>query len=428
MITKKALIITYYWPPAGGPGVQRWLKFTKYLPDFGIEPIIYTPENPSYPIIDKTLEQEVSSDLKIIKTKIREPYAIAELINSGNKKYKAGQFNQSEKQSFTDKISIFIRGNFFIPDARKFWVKPSVNFLKNYLSENPVDTVITTGPPHSLHLIGLELKKTFPELNWLADFRDPWTQISYHSQLKLTKSSEKKHFQLEVKVLQSCDCVIATSFTDAENYKKSGAKKVEVITNGYEESDFENLEKKISEKFRITYSGGLEMARNPLVVWKALKELSIENSDFKKDLELNFCGNISDGVKDSIEENGLNPNCVFSGYITHKQSIIEIKNSNLLLLTNFPDDSAKGIIPGKLFEYMATQNQILSVGPDGGDVEKILNENRSGKHFNHFDKENIKEFIIENYKKFKKSESGYKINRAERYTRKSLTCRLAELI
>ena len=191
--SKKVLIVTYYWPPAGGPGVQRWLKIAKYLPEFGWEPIIYTPENPSYPLVDETLIKEVPQDLKIVKTNIWEPYQIAEKFSKSNKKFKGGQFDVGKNQSFVSKLSIFIRGNFFIPDARKFWVKPSIKFLKEYLTENHIDTIVTTGPPHSLHLIGLGLKKELPNLKWIADFRDPWTEISYY---KHTLSSKKKHKQI----------------------------------------------------------------------------------------------------------------------------------------------------------------------------------------------------------------------------------------
>src|SRR5690606_27436416 len=292
MSQPKVLIVTYYWPPAGGPGVQRWLKFSKYLPEFGFEPVIYTPENPSYPILDSSLEEEISSDLKIIRKPIWEPYQIAEKINPSNRKFKAGQFSNSQNKSFLSKLSIFIRGNFFIPDARKFWVKPSVQFLKNYLEEEKITTIITSGPPHSMHLIGMKLKMKNPKLNWIADFRDPWTRISYHNELKLTSKSQEKHLKLESEVVKNADVVLATSFSDGENFEKLGAKRVEVITNGFEPHDF-RLGKILSSKFKFTYSGGLEEARNPVVIWKALQELVVENEDFKSTLELVFYGNLS---------------------------------------------------------------------------------------------------------------------------------------
>lgn len=428
MALKKVLIITYYWPPAGGPGVQRWLKFSKYLPEFGVEPLVYSPENPSYPIIDESLIDEFPANLKHIQTKIWEPYQIAEKLNPKSKAYKAGQFEKPEKQSFLTKISVFVRGNFFIPDARKFWVKPSVQFLGNYIFENQIDTIVSTGPPHSLHLIGLHLKQQNPDLNWLADFRDPWTQISYHSELKLTNSSQKKHKELESKVLKTADTVIATSFSDAKSYTALGAKKVEVITNGYEESTFKNLVKKQNSKFTITYSGGLEIARNPLVLWKVLNELIKNNSDFSTDLELNFYGEISKDVQNSLNENQLKTYCKFKGYVSHIESIEGIFNSNALLLTNFPDEKSKGIIPGKLFEYMATENPILAVGPSGGDVAEILKDYSLSAYCTHCDEEKVQEFILTTYRNWKTNTVKHPSSNYKNYSRKSLTEKLSTLI
>lgn len=427
MSAKKVLIITYYWPPAGGPGVQRWLKFAKYLPEMGWEPIIYTPENPSYPIIDETLSKEVSQDLKIVKTKIWEPYQIAEKLNPKAKDYKAGHFENANKQSFLSKISVFIRGNFFIPDARKFWIKPSTKFLRKYLAENQIETVITTGPPHSLHLIGKNLKSSNPKLKWIADFRDPWTQISYHKELKLTSYAAKKHENLEKSVFTQADLILATSFTDAENYKKLGANRVEVITNGFEENQFDG-KKIFDSKFKITYSGGLEIARNPKVVWEALSEICVENELFKNDFKLIFWGNLSHEVEVSIKSYGLENKLEIKGYVSHQESIRGIKNADLLLLTNFSNEESKGIIPGKLFEYLATGNPILAIGPEKGDVKRILQETKSGEYFTHEDKTAIKDFILRAYQNWKNGFASPSNADVLQYSRKSLTQKLVKVL
>lgn len=428
MDSKKVLIVTYYWPPAGGPGVQRWLKFAEYLPEYGIEPIIYTPENPSYPMIDSSLLEKYPKGLKVVKTPIWEPYRLAEFFNPKSKEYKAGRFEKKEKQSLLTRLSVYIRGNFFIPDARKFWVKPSVKFLSNYLKENQIDTVVTTGPPHSMHLIGLELKKKYPDLKWIADFRDPWTQISYHSELKLTKNSEKKHKELESAVIKTADCVIATSFSDAENYTKIGAVKTEVVTNGYEEDDFK-IEKKIqNQKFRISYSGNLESARNPVELWKALKELTDQNDEFGNQLEINFYGILSAEVEETIAENGLLKYLKKHGYVNHQTAVEGIVNSELLLLTNFPDSKSKGIIPGKLFEYLAARNPIIAIGPEDGDVLRILNQTNAGKYFEHSDKEGTKSYIQEVYCEFKSGQSKQESGLIEQFSRKEITKKLAAIL
>jgi glycosyltransferase involved in cell wall biosynthesis len=427
MIQHKVLIVTYYWPPAGGPGVQRWLKFSKYLPEFGILPIIYTPENPSYPMIDETLEKEISEELEIIKKPIWEPYQIAEKINPSNRKFKAGQFGSSQKKSLLSRLSIFIRGNFFIPDARKFWVKPSVRFLKKYLEENNISTIITTGPPHSMHLIGLKLKKKNPELRWLSDFRDPWTQISYHSDLNLTKKSQEKHLKLEAEVIQKADLVLATSFTDAKNFQMIGAKRVEVITNGFEPQDF-RVGKILSSKFKLTYSGGLEEARNPLILWEVLKDLVHENAEFASNLELVFYGNLSQEVHQSIRENGLESYLNLKGYVSHLESIQGIKNADLLFLTNFNEEKSRGIIPGKVFEYMATGNPILAIGPEQGDVEKILKETQSGKYFSHYDVEGIKVYLLKIYEEWEKGEIKAPTPKTDYFSRRNLSQKLADIL
>lgn len=428
MDSKKVLIVTYYWPPAGGPGVQRWLKFAEYLPEFGIEPIIYTPENPSYPMIDNSLLEKYPKGLKVVKTPIWEPYRLAEFFNPKSKEYKAGRFEKKEKQSLLTRLSVYIRGNFFIPDARKFWVKPSVKFLSNYLKGSQIDILITTGPPHSMHLIGLELKKKYPDLKWIADFRDPWTQISYHSELKLTKNSEKKHKELESSVIKTADCVLATSYTDAENYSKIGASETVVITNGYESGDFKIEKKNQNQKFRISYSGNLESARNPVEFWKALKELTDRNDEFRDQFEINFYGILSAEVEETIAEIGLSKYLVKHGYVDHQTAVEGIVNSELLMLTNFPDPKSKGIIPGKLFEYLAAGNPIIAIGPADGDVSKILNQTNAGKYFGHSDREGMKVYVQEVFDEFKSCRSEPELKSIEQFSRKEITKKLAVVL
>jgi glycosyltransferase involved in cell wall biosynthesis len=422
---KKLLLISYYWPPAGGPGVQRWLKFTKYLPEFCWEPTLFIPENPSYPIIDESLESEVSLDLNIIKTKIWEPYQLAEIFGKDNKKFKAGQFDVKENQSWKSKLSIFVRGNFFIPDARVFWVKPSITYLKKYLRDNHFDAIVTTGPPHSMHLIGLGLKREFPDLKWIADFRDPWTEISYYKHLKLTKFADKKHKKFEQQVFQNADITLATSFADAEHFRKKGANSF-CITNGFDgEIKSENSK---TEKFTLSYIGILEQLRNPENLWGVLENLIIENQDFKKDFTLKFVGRIDDKILEKFQDYTFNNSIKNLGYLSHKDSNKEMKQSDLLLITNFPQEKSKGIIPGKLFEYLQTGNTILSFGPKEADVEKILSETHSGKHFSYKDSENLEAFILEQYDLWNTGKFSSSERNIEQYSRRNLTKKLVEVL
>ncbi|MEJ5049920.1 glycosyl transferase family 1 [Chryseobacterium culicis] len=429
MEQKKILIITYYWPPAGGPGVQRWLKFAKYLPDFGWKPVIYTPENPSYPLLDETLIKDVPENIEMVRTKIWEPYQLAEKLNKSNKKFKAGQFDVGKNQSWKSKLSIWVRGNFFIPDARVFWVKPSITFLEKYLREHQIDTIVTSGPPHSLHLIGLGLKDKMPDLKWIADFRDPWTEISYYKHLKLTKSSDKKHRQLESSVFKNADITLATSYTDAENFRKAGANAV-CITNGFDESDSEGKIKgqNHQDQFTLSYIGVLEQLRNPENLWKALDELIKENTDFAADFKLKFAGRIDDKILYAIENSSLKNHILNLGYLSHGKAVEEMQNSSLLLITNFPNEASKGIIPGKIFEYLASGKQILSFGPDQADVAKILNETQSGKHFNYQDTETVKQFILEKFNLWKEGSLHENTQHIEQFSRKNLTRQLTEIL
>jgi hypothetical protein len=435
---KKILIISYYWPPAGGPGVQRWLKFVKYLPDFGWEPTVFIPENPSYPIVDETLQKDVPKNLKMIKTKIWEPYQLAEKFGKDNKKFKAGQFDVGENQSWKAKLSIFVRGNFFIPDARVFWVKPSVEFLEKYLKVNHYDVLVTTGPPHSLHLIGLGLKKKFPDLKWIADFRDPWTEISYYKHLKLTKIADKKHRKLESEVFKNADVTLATSYTDAENFRKKGANAF-CITNGFDvdasttlsmtEENSKTLPLSNSTtKFTLSYIGVLEQLRNPEILWETLNDLVQENADFKNDFELKFVGRLDDKILQKIESSALKSNLTNLGYQTHDVALKHMQDSSVLLMTNFPQESSKGIIPGKIFEYSATGKTIISFGPKDADVEKILNETKAGKHFGYEEKENLKKFILESYQNWKSGMLNQNAENIEQFSRKNLTQKLVDLM
>jgi len=423
---KKVLVITYYWPPSGGPGVQRWLKFVKYLPENNWIPIVYTPKNPSYPIIDNSLEKEIPKNMKIIKRKIWEPYKFAEKLSIKNKKIKSGQFDIDKNQSWKTKLSVFIRGNFFIPDARKFWIKPSISFLKKYLKNNPVDAIITSGPPHSMHLIGLGLKKKFPNTKWIADFRDPWTQISYHKYLKLTNWADKKHHQMEKKVFHSADIILGTSFTDTENFRKMGAN-AHCITNGFDKKNPHKREYQ-NHKFTISYIGILEQLRNPKNLWKILLDLVRENQDFAKNFELKLVGNIDNKILNYLNKSNIGSNINYVGYLPHSDSIKEMEKADLLLLTSFPKEESKGIIPGKIFEYLASYNSIISIGIKDSDVEKIISETGLGKHFTYNDYACLKFFIQKSFNEWK-SDNKNQINRnIMQFSRKNLTKKLADLL
>lgn len=406
--------------------MQRWLKFVKYLPDFGIQPIVYVPENPTYPIIDEGLVSEVSDKAIILKNKIFEPYGFASIFSKKKtKKISSGIIPNQKKQSLLEKLLLWIRGNVFIPDARVFWVKPSVLFLEKYIKENEIDTIITSGPPHSLHLIGLALKER-TKVQWLADFRDPWTTIGYHSQLKLSASASRKHKELESIVLNGADTILVTSNTTKKEFEALTSKPIEVITNGF---DVEKVEKQpLDEKFSLAHIGSFLSERNPRILWKCLKEIIKENPDFKKDFELKLIGAVSQEVLDAISEFRLDSYVSNLGYVSHKTAVEHQRKSQMLLLIEINSEDTKSIIPGKLFEYMASERPILAIGPEGSDFATIIKETNTGAFFNYDEFDALKSNILANYALFKEGKLKTYAVGLQQYSRKSLTEKLSKIV
>ncbi len=423
---KKLLIITYYWPPAGGPGVQRWLKFVKYLPDFGVQPIVYIPENPTYPIIDEGLLKEVSDKAIILKNKIFEPYQLAGIFSKKQtQKISSGIIPAEKKQSFLEKFLLWVRGNLFIPDARKYWVNPSVAYLKKYIQENNIDTIITSGPPHSLHLIGLKLKE---ELNvkWLADFRDPWTTIGYHKALKLSSYANKKHKLLECKVLNTADTIIVTSKTTKTEFQLISSKPIEVITNGY---DVENIPRQtLDEKFTMSHIGSFLSDRNPKILWEVLQELVSENEAFAAQFQLKLIGKISQEILYSISQYQLEAFCNNLGYVSHLEAIEHQRKSQVVLLIEIDSEDTKSIIPGKLFEYMVSERPIIAIGPKDSDFAEIITSTNTGVFFTYSEKDRLKKTIISYFKLFLENKLQVYPIGLEQYSRKSLTEKLVSIL
>lgn len=398
MDSNKVLIITYYWPPAGGPGVQRWLKFVKYLPDFGVQPVVYVPENPTYPIIDANLIKEVSDKAIVLKQKIFEPYQLASFFSKNKtKKISSGIIPNQKKQSFVDKLFLLIRGNLFIPDARFLWVTPSVSYLEQYIIENNIETIITSGPPHSLHLIGLELKRKL-DVKWFADFRDPWTTIGYHKALRLSNYATKKHKMLEHKVLNTADTIIVTSKTTKKEFEAITAKPIVVITNGY---DVEKIETQTLDiKFSLAHIGSFLSERNPMILWESLVELINEVPDFKSHLEVKLIGSVSQEVLETISQFGLDSYLNNLGYLSHGEAIAHQRRSQVLLLIEIDSEDTKSIIPGKLFEYMVSNRPIIGIGPKDSDFAEIITSTNTGVFFNYTEKVNLKSLILDSFNQF----------------------------
>lgn len=423
---KKVLIITYYWPPAGGPGVQRWLKFVKYLPDFGIQPIVYIPENPTYPLVDEKLLSEVSDKAIILKNKIIEPYAWASVFSKNStQKISSGIIPNQKKQSFVQKMMLWVRGNLFIPDARVLWVKPSVQYLSKYIQENQIETIITTGPPHSLHLIGLALKKKL-DVKWIADFRDPWTTIGYHKALKLTKASAKKHKMLESKVMTTADVLLVTSPTTKKEFEAITSKPIHVITNGY---DVEKVTKQpLDEKFTLAHIGSFLSDRNPQFLWEVLQELIAENTAFKEQFQLKLIGATSQEVLASIAKFQLENYVHNLGYVSHQEAVEHQRKSQVLLLIEINSPATKSIIPGKVFEYIVSERPIIAIGPQDSDFAEIITTTNTGAFFRYSEKTRLKATLLSYFELYLQDNLKSHAVGLQRYSRRNLTEKLADLL
>ena len=422
---KRALIITYYWPPAGGPGVQRWLKFVTYFKDFGIEPVVFIPDNPHYPLQDKSIVSEIPEGIEIIRFPIKEPYGFAKIFSKKKTNQVSSGIITNKNQSALEKLLLWIRGNFFIPDARIGWVKPAVIFLKEYLAKNDMDIVISSGPPHSLHLIGMALKEELG-IKWVADFRDPWTTIHYHQSLRLNKRAQKKHLKLESKVLINSDLVVVTSARTKKEFQKITSVPIEVISNGYD--ILEKIEPNLDAQFSIAHIGSLLTNRNPELLWEILSELKDENKVFSKNLLIKLVGAVSEDVLESLAALGLTENYKTLGYVSHQEAIQIQHDAQVLLLVEMDSPETKSIIPGKLFEYVAANRPILAIGPEGSDVEGIIKETNTGVYFKYTDKKKLKQQLQLYYEAYLKANLNVNSKNIEKYSRSALTKSLSTIL
>ncbi len=428
---KRVLIITYYWPPSGGSGVQRWVKFVKYLRDYDWEPIIYTPSNPEFPEIDHTLEKDIPGDIEIITTPIWEPYTFYKKFVGLKRdtKLKTGIINKRNSTSLTSRISLWIRGNLFIPDARKFWIKPSISFLSSYLKNKNVDAIVTNGTPHSLHLIGLELKKKF-NLPWLADFRDPWTNIDFYSELMLTSWADKKHHKLEKEVITTADCVtVTTPGTKSDFLADYPDSNIEVITNGFDPEDFEDIDIQLDNKFVIAHIGVLTPSRNHPFFWDAIEELVAEHKDFAKHFILRLIGDVDPSILQEIDNRKLASYVEHIDHLPHSEIPKALRKAWVLLLKIRNAQNQQTIIPGKIFEYLASRRPVISIGPVDSDSARILKTSNAGKTFSEGNKLDLKIEILRQFDAYQ--EGKIEQNAAEglnSYSRDSLTKKMASLL
>ena len=429
-MNKRVLIVTYYWPPSGGSGVQRWLKFVKYLVRAGWQPVVFTPMNPSFTLEDKSLMKDVPNSVEVIRFPIWEPYQMFFKLSSlaGNKNPQQADFISTGKKTFFQKTSSWIRGNFLIPDARIFWVKPSVEYLIDFVKRNKIEKIITTGPPHSIHLIGLKLKKLNPALYWITDFRDPWSEWDLLDTLSLTSLARKKHVALEKKVLTTADRVLTIAPYHVKRFEALSGRKVDLITNGFDEDDFEKIENTRTEKFTIRHVGIVDELRDPKPVMQAIKELCSSDPYFANHVRVEFIGKVNSSFKKFVREDAqLSTITKFLDQIPHDQLLRLHGSTDLQLLVLAHTAIAPGNLPGKFFEYLASRKPILAIGPVDGDAANILHQSKTGAIKEHTDHEGIKTELFGYYELWKSGDSIV-TGEIEMFTRKKLTESLIKLL
>jgi glycosyltransferase involved in cell wall biosynthesis len=427
-VSKKVLIFTYYWPPAGGVAVQRWLKFSKYLPEFGWEPIIVTVDNGSYPYNDESLLNEVSPSLRVYRTKTFEPFELYNLLKGKRGKNVPTQtVSNSKSKSLFQKLSEYIRANYFIPDARKGWLRYAVKQAEEIIRNEKIDVIITSGPPHSTQLIGLDLKKKF-DVKWLADFRDPWTEIFYNKYLPRTKATIDKDYQLETDVLQNADAVI-TIGNGIKKMFEARSTKTKVLFNGFDRQDLPVINDPIrNEKFIVGHIGTYISSLNSEGLWKAMQELIKEEEDFKDNCCFRFTGRVDASIIAKMKSYDVLQLAEFSDFVSHKEAVKRMHDSDLLLIVfaNVPDN--KYIVSGRLFEYLASGTPILAIGPIDGDANSILTETSRDSILDYDDSASIKNRILKHYSNWKQNNKVSKKLETEgvdKYERKEITRQLS---
>ncbi|MCE2732886.1 MAG: glycosyltransferase family 4 protein [Flammeovirgaceae bacterium] len=423
---KSVLIITYYWPPSGGSGVQRWLKFVKYLPTFGYTPYVFTPENPAFEIKDESLVKDVPPQAEVLHFPIWEPYHL--FTKLAGKKPGDKNITVPKPDSLFKKVSIWIRGNIFIPDPRIFWVRPSVQFLQDFIREKKIRTIITTGPPHSVHLIGRSLKKRNPSLRWIADFRDPWSEWFLLDTLQVGWLARKIHKHLERTVLQSADRITTVTPFYVRHFQRLGNRAVSLLTNGYDEEDFEDFTYMPTEKFIIRHVGKVVEECDPLPFMEAVAALCKSNNALQRAIRIDFVGQVNEPFKEYVRQHQVLQSVVtFTPMVSHKEVIGLYAQSNVLLLILSGYKDAEGYMPGKLFEYCATGLPILGVGPEAGDAAQLINSLKCGIMVSEKESEKMEKAILQYFNTWASGVTELHTH-TEQYSRKAITGQLTELL
>ena len=410
---------------------MRWVKMSKYISAYGWEPVVYTPLDGEIGMYDESLLDEIPPHIAIVKTPIWEPYNLYKSFLGRKKEDKvySGFINEKKKTSLAQKISVFIRGNFFIPDARMFWINPSAKYLKKYLAENPVDVIVSTGPPHSMHLIAKKVHES-TGIPWIADFRDPWTNIDFYKDLRLTSWADKKQHRLELEVLQAATKVVAVTWKSRDEFKEiSGRNDIEVVPNGFDDADFPPIPAdQLDKDFTIVHVGSMNKDRNPEVLWKAVKAAIAESPSLTESIKIRLIGPVDFSVRVSVQDAGLQSLTSFIDYVPHTEAVKLQQQAQVNLLVVNISPTAWTIIPGKFYEYLGSGRPLIALAPKDSDTAKVLEQTKGGVVHEYDDVEGLKNRILEYFALYQAGNLKIDSQGTEQFTRKHLAGEFAKVL
>ena len=393
MDRKSVGILTYYWPPSGGSGVQRWLRFSNHLAELGWEVHVFTFKNPQFEVIDNDNIGLVNPSIKVNKIKGFEPSKFLKSLFTYKSKFRTYSDGVGFRHDNSSITSAVIRELFFFPDARKFLISPAYKFIKKYFQENNLNHLITTGPPHSMHNVGLRLKRDI-KIKWITDFRDPWSNFFQNKLLNQLESTQKKHLREEERILKNADAVLTTAKSLNQEFSK--------VNNEcfYIPSGFKNtISCKTHKKFRILYAGSMKPIQNPRNLWAALSDLIETKENFKELVEIVLIGNIDNHILVSDEFKRIKKRKIID-HISKSELDKEIGISELLVVCSVNMKSSNDIIPGKFFHYLSSNKNILGITNKGSDLENIIIDTQSGKSFDYNNYHDLKNYIYESFKSY----------------------------
>lgn len=374
--------------------MQRFLKMSKYFPEFGWEPVILTTEGGTYPSIDESLLKEVSPETKVFRTVPKEQFGLYNKLTGKKGKNVSVGFIGMDQKNPIQKMALFVRANYFIPDARIGWNKTALHKAEELIKNEQIDTIITTGPPHSTHLMGLELKKRH-RIKWLADMRDPWVNVYYNKVFPRTQKTKDKDQSLEDNVMRWADAVTVVSPGLKKEFE-GRARKIEIIYNGYDSEDFSSISKSPSDKFVISYVGNFKSNQDVPLFWQALSDITFNKKEERERIRIQLTGNVHPTILETIDRFGLTPNLELSPFVSHDKAIQQMINADRLLFIIPKVADNELIITGKLFEYLASETQMISIGPEKGDAAQILKMCKRIPMMDYADLNTMKERIFKN--------------------------------